>query len=61
MSRRDGVSCPLTGLTFKPDVTAMHGVVANLAHIIPNSVSDKVSVNFIHGFLDLISVISLTL
>ena len=55
------MSCPLTGLTFKPDVTAMHGVVANLAHIIPNSVSDKVSVNFRHGFLDLISVISLTL
>ena len=61
MFRRDGLSCLLTGATFKPDVTAVHGVVANLAHIIPNSVSDKVSVNFRHGFLDLISVISLTL
>ena len=60
MFRRDGLSCLLTGVTFNAGDN-VDGVVPMLAHIIPNSVSDKVSVNFRHGFLDLISVISLTL
>ncbi len=57
MFRRDGTSCPLTGVSFD----GKYRFVPILAHIIPNSVSGKVSVNFRHGFLDLISVLSLTL
>ena len=56
MFRRDGASCPLTSATFNGD-----GVIPTLAHIVPISVSGKVSVHFGHGFLDLISVLSLTL
>ena len=58
MFRRDGASCPLTGASF---MKTKRGVVPNLAHIIPNSVAGKVSINFRHGFLDPISILSLTL
>ena len=60
MFRRDGTSCPLTNATFNGEDDE-DGVVPILAHIIPNSVSGKVSVNCRHGFLYLISVLSLTL
>ena len=60
MFRRDGTSCPLTSATFNGE-DRHNGVVPILAHIIPNSVSGKVSVNFSHGFLDPTSVLSLTL
>ena len=51
------MSCPLTSATL----IGYNSVVPILAHIIPNSVSGKVSANFRHEFLDLISVLSLTL
>ena len=50
MFRRDGTSCLLTGATFNGDGEE-NGVDPILVHIIPNSVSDKVSANFRYGLL----------
>ena len=60
MFRRDGTSCPLTRATFNV-ADGENGIVPILAHIIPNSVASKVSINFRHGLPNLISVLSLTL